>query len=86
MSHGNQGRKCRRRRLQISGGKPCSIGGRSKKSPTGVVVHKASTARFDSSTGYKISKVHMWVDANHKASEICISAVLKLNSAPLSFN
>ena len=35
---------------------------KSKKSPTGVVVHQASPARFDSSTGWKISNVHMWID------------------------
>ena len=48
------------------------MSGRSKRSPTGVVVYKACTARFDSSTGSKIWNVHMWVDANHEPPEIYI--------------
>ena len=45
LGHG----KFRRRRLWISGGKLWSFREIIKKNPTGVVVHKASTARFDSS-------------------------------------
>ena len=43
-----------------------------------MVVHKASTARFDSSTGYRISNVHKWVDAIHESSEICIPCSFKV--------
>ena len=45
---------------------------------TTISTHEASIARFDSSTEWKMSKVHMLVDAIHASSQVCFPCSFKV--------